>query len=230
MSKNIVLRGVANYMYVFKPRKDESGDDDAASKEPRYECTLSFDKDAPMLDLAGKPLKDGTTQKEAIDAAVLAVAEEKFGDKAASMIKKGTLEIAIKDGDDLDEDSKDFENFANCWTITARRNESLGQPGVVDQDVERIIDQTEIYSGCEINMSMSVFYYYYPRNKPESKAMKRGISFGLNHVQKVADGERRGGGGTRIEDDFRPLAGAKKGNKPKGKPKSDDDDDENPFG
>lgn len=67
------------------------------------------------------------------------------------------------------------------------------RPGIVDQQVNPIMDQTEVYSGCYARVSMNAFAF----NSNGSK----GISFGLNHVQKIKDGEPFGNV-TRAEDDF----------------------------
>lgn len=67
------------------------------------------------------------------------------------------------------------------------------KPGIVDRDLQPILDTTEVYSGCYARVSMNA----YPFNAQGSK----GVSFGLNHVQKLADGEAFGNV-TKAEDDF----------------------------
>jgi hypothetical protein len=67
------------------------------------------------------------------------------------------------------------------------------RPGIVDQSVQPIIDQSEVYSGCYARVSMNAF--------PFSASGNKGVSFGLNHVQKLADGEPFGSI-TKAEDDF----------------------------
>ena len=70
------------------------------------------------------------------------------------------------------------------------------KPGIVDRDVQPILDPTEVYSGCYARVSINAF--------PFSASGNKGVSFGLNHVQKLADGEPFGSI-TRAEDDFEPL-------------------------
>lgn len=72
------------------------------------------------------------------------------------------------------------------------------RPGIVDQDLQSILDSTEVYSGCYARVSINAFPYNTQGNK--------GVSFGLNHVQKVADGEPLGGR-SRATDDFDSVAG-----------------------
>jgi hypothetical protein len=75
----------------------------------------------------------------------------------------------------------------------------------VDRSVQPILDSSEVYSGCYARVSINAFAYNTNGN--------RGISFGLNHVQKTRDGDFLGGR-TRAEDDFEALEDAD----------SDDDD------
>lgn len=70
------------------------------------------------------------------------------------------------------------------------------KPGVVDRSVQPILDSTEVYSGCYAKASINAF--------PYNTKGKKGVSFGLNHLMKVADGEPLGGR-SRAEDDFDPM-------------------------
>jgi hypothetical protein len=76
---------------------------------------------------------------------------------------------------------------------------SKTRPGVVDENVQPILDETAFYSGCYARASVQAYAY--------EQAGNRGVSFGLRNIQKVADGEPLGGR-TRPEDDFAPVEGA----------------------
>ena len=95
----------------------------------------------------------------------------------------------VRDGDDEDTLEKNPE-YEGCWYMSVG---SRTRPNVVDQDVNPILDSTQVYSGCYARVSMNAFPYSY--------SGKKGVSFGLNHVQKLADGEAFGGR-SRAEDDF----------------------------
>ena len=110
------------------------------------------------------------------------------------------LKTPLRDGDDERPDQPEYEN---CYFINAS---SKTAPGVVDKDVQPILDSTEIYSGCYARASVN-FY-------PFSKAGNKGIACGLNNVQKIADGDYLGGR-SRAEDDFDAI---------------EDDDDEDFLG
>lgn len=58
---------------------------------------------------------------------------------------------------------------------------STNRPGIVDQDVKAIIDPSKLYAGCWVIADVNPYYYDQKGN--------RGVAFGLNHIQLVADGE-----------------------------------------
>lgn len=76
---------------------------------------------------------------------------------------------------------------------------STQKPGVVDQNVQTIIDESEFYGGCWAKASVSAYAYDQKGN--------RGVSFGLGNIQKVKDGDAFGNR-TKPEDDFKPVANA----------------------
>jgi hypothetical protein len=67
------------------------------------------------------------------------------------------------------------------------------RPGLVDQQRQDIIDPTEFYAGCYARAEVNAYVY--------DQAGNRGVSFGLNNLQKMADGEPLGGR-SRPEDVF----------------------------
>src|SRR5690606_15555514 len=95
----------------------------------------------------------------------------------------------IKDGDDEDVVEKNPE-YAGHWVFNASAST---KPGIVDRELNEILDADQIYSGMYARVSVNCFPY---KNKGNV-----GVSFGLNHVQKIADGEFLGGR-SRPEDDF----------------------------
>lgn len=126
---------------------------------------------------------------DALRAAEKAAAEagkaSKFGGKIPA-----NLGSIIRDGDEF---AEDYPERAGHWFMTVSANK---KPRVVDQDVHPIIDESELYSGCYARASLNAFPYNTANNK--------GVSFGLNHLQKVNDGEPLGGF-SRPEDDFEAL-------------------------
>ena len=70
-------------------------------------------------------------------------------------------------------------------------------PQVVDKDVQPILDQSEVYSGCYGRISVN--FYGFNNNG------NRGIAAGLGNIQKLRDGESLGGR-SNAEEDFDVVA------------------------
>lgn len=73
---------------------------------------------------------------------------------------------------------------------------SSQRPGVVDQNVQDIIDESQFYAGCYARASVNAYAYDQKGN--------RGVSFGLGNIQKVRDGEPLGNR-AKPEQDFAPI-------------------------
>ena len=71
---------------------------------------------------------------------------------------------------------------------------------IVDRNKADILNAGEIYSGCYCKVNLNA----YARTRTDNK----GISLGLNGVQKIKDGERIGGGGGPSVDDMFEASGA----------------------
>lgn len=104
--------------------------------------------------------------------------------------KPKKIKSVIKDGD---EDADEYPEREGHWYMSVRSNT---RPQVVDASVQPIIDASEVYSGMYGRVSINAF--------PYSHAGNTGVGFGLNNVQKTADGESLAGGST-AEEDFDAL-------------------------
>lgn len=76
------------------------------------------------------------------------------------------------------------------------------RPGLVDANVQPIIDETQFYAGCYARAQVNAYYYDQKGNK--------GVAFGLSNVQKMRDGESLSGR-MKAEDAFEAVAGADAG-------------------
>ena len=83
--------------------------------------------------------------------------------------------------------------------ITFKTEEKNGRPGLVDQNMQRIIEESAFYPGCYARATVNPYAWTYMG--------KSGISFGLQNLQKVGDGEPLGGGRSKAEDDFSTVTG-----------------------
>lgn len=112
----------------------------------------------------------------------------KFGAKAGSM----NLHSPFRDQAD-----KQFEGYEpGCVYFNAT---SKQRPGVKLRDARTDATEDDIYPGCWALVTVRPFAF-------ESKA-KKGVSFGLQNVMKLAEGERFGGGGARAEEEFEAIEG-----------------------
>ena len=97
------------------------------------------------------------------------------------------LKTPLRDGDT---DRPDDEAYVGCYFLNANSRQA---PQVVDRKVQPILDQSEVYSGCYCNVSVTFYGYNSNGN--------RGIAAGLGNIQFVKDGEALGGR-TKAADEF----------------------------
>lgn len=90
----------------------------------------------------------------------------------------------------------DYAGFEDGWHFI--RLKSKFQPGVVDQRLQQVIDPALVYSGCWAHVDTNAYAY--------DNQFGKGISFGLNNVQFVRDGDRLDGRAA-ISDVFEPIEG-----------------------
>lgn len=154
-----------SYAHLFQPVAAQEGG------QPKYSVSIIIPKeDTETVEKFRKAFEDAKNTNAAF-----------FGGSVPKMLKGG-----LRDGDA----ERDDEAYAGCYFINAN---STNKPGVVDADMNAILDPNEVYSGCYARVSVTM----YPYNTQGSK----GIACGLNNVMKVADGDRLGGG-TSPEQDF----------------------------
>ncbi|QAA31224.1 DUF2815 family protein [Clostridium manihotivorum] len=157
-----------SYAHLFEPHAIEGN-------EPKYSVSVIISK-------------TDTDTLKAIKEAVNEAKEQgkgKWGGKVPPNLK-----TPLRDGD---AERPDDEAYANCYFLNAS---SKNKPGIVDANVQPILDATEVYSGCYARLTLN-FY-------PFSASGNKGIAAGLGNVQKLEDGEPLGGF-TRAEDDFEAL-------------------------
>lgn len=166
MAKVITGRVRFSYANVFEPTAIEEG------QTPKYNISILIDK----------------SDKKTIDKINAAIEEAKEEGKkkwGGTIPKK--LKLPLRDGD---EEREEDEAYQGHFFINAN---STKKPGIVDADLNPIMDKDEFYSGCYGRASIN-FY-------PFDAAGNKGIAVGLNNLQKMEDGERLAGGSS-AEDDF----------------------------
>lgn len=176
MSNTIVTGEVRlSYVNVFNPRPSQSGGD------PKYSVTILL----PKSDIATKQAIDAEIQRVLAEAAATT-----FGGQTPV-----SPAIPVYDGDGVRPSGEPFGEECRChWVFTAS---SQIKPEVVDANVQPILSQSQVYSGCYGRVSIRFFAY--------NKAGKKGVGCGLGNVQKLRDGEPLGGG-TTAKQDFGAIA------------------------
>jgi hypothetical protein len=130
------------------------------------------------------PKTDVVTIKK-IEAAIEAAKQvglAKLGGKLAG------VKTPLRDGD---EDRPDDESYAGHMFMSANSNR---RPGVIDANLQDITDDEDFYSGCYGRASVNFYAYNVDKSK--------GISCGLNNLQKLNDGERLGAPKVSAAADF----------------------------
>lgn len=167
-----------SYAHLFQPYAANQG------QEPKYSTTILV----PKTDQDTKAKIDAAIESAKIGGA------SKWGGTVPPQ-----LNVCVHDGDGpRPSDGMPFpEECRGHWIFTAS---SKQPPKVVDLQLNPIMDQNEVYSGCYARVSVDFFAY--------NSNGRKGIGCGLQNVQKLADGTPLGNR-TSAEDDFgAPVAAA----------------------
>lgn len=163
-----------SYAKVFRPEKNSLND------KMEYSLVAIF---PPKADLT-------TLTKSITDAAT-----EEWGADKAKWPKN--LRNPIRKNEEREKDGKlpdGYEPGGHFITL-----KSTQRPGLVDANLQAIIDETQFYSGCFARAQVRPFAYLQKGNA--------GVSFGLQNLQKMADGDPLSGR-QKAEDAFEAVAGA----------------------
>lgn len=170
MATKVVTNKVRfSYVNIFRSRSFSDGQD------AKYSICLLI------------PKEDTVTVKKlkaAIDEAVQEGIASKWGGK-----KPANLKLPLRDGDE--ERAEEAPEYEGMYFLNAN---STQKPGIVDKDLNEILDPDEVYSGCWGRASINFFPFNSNGNK--------GVGVGLNNIQKLKDGDRLGGARAKAEDDF----------------------------
>lgn len=155
----------ASYAFVLSPRPTEAG------KKPKYGVCMMFPKNKPENKEFLRKLKIACER----------LAKEKYPQGIPRKVNYWPL----RDGDT----ERDGEEFKGMYFLNAG---SYRRPGIVDKDLNPIMDEEEFYSGCWARATIVPFFYDTNGNK--------GVAIGLNNLQKLRDDETLAGGSSAEED------------------------------
>lgn len=158
--------------------------------DPTFSITMMFDKKN----------KDQMTDLKKIHKMAELAFKDKWPDpkKAPRVPLLGDDKSPIKDADKnknsqgvpLNEKNPEY---AGHYILRASCKEDY-PPTVIDRSRQEILKKSEIYGGCICRVNFNAFAYDHTMNK--------GVTFGLNGVQKWEDGESFGGGRPPVDSMF----------------------------
>lgn len=171
-----------SYPSVFKPRKNDLNGKDEYSVQALFAPGENLDKlkEAAKAACEKKWGKDATKWPPNL--------RSPFRDQADRAKKNEKGDMVLPEG---------YVAGAKYLNLKSER-----KPGVVDGQVQPILDQTHFYAGCYAIAVVEAYAYDQKGN--------RGVSFGLQHLQKVADGEPFGNR-VKVEDAFAPISASTEG-------------------
>lgn len=171
---------VINYPNLFKAVKNDMGE----VVKWEYTCVALFPFNADLAKL-----------REVAKQAVV----KQWGDDPKKWPKKLKSPFRLQDEKekDLDDGSKVMPEgyFKGAYFMNLK---SQNKPKVFTPGLKLMEDPTEIYSGCIVKASLSVYAY--------DKKGNQGVAFGLQMVQKIKDGEPLSGR-AKPEECFAPISG-----------------------
>jgi hypothetical protein len=152
---------------VFEKRSFNEG-------EPKFSVMAVFD-----------PSSFGKAETAAFKR-LQAAANEAAKDKLRKPLSDGAVRSPFRDGAEKEHLEGIEAGFIFITLSTKLR------PGVIDRDMQPIIDEEVFYPGCYARATVNAYAY---------DNVSKGVAFGLQNIQKIGDGENLTGR-TKAEDDF----------------------------
>jgi hypothetical protein len=130
-----------------------------------------------------------TAKLDALQKEAEVVAREKWGDKMPK-----NLRSPFRLNEELE---APIEGVGDDWVVMSFSANEDRRPGLVDAKLQDIIDDTDVYSGAWYRAQVRAFAYDTAGNK--------GVSFGLQNVQKLRDDDPLGNGRVPANKAFEPV-------------------------
>ena len=171
MSTKVITGKVRfSFVNIFEPKEDKNGGN------PKYSVTLLI------------PKSDTATLGKIKEA--MAEARENFCERNGATALPQKPNHTLHDGDGVRDSGDPYgPECKGCYVITVS---SKQKPVIVDNFRNPITDPGEVYSGCYGRAAIN--FYGYNANG------KKGISAGLQSIQKLSDGEALGGSRGSADD------------------------------
>ena len=130
-----------------------------------------------------------TAKLDALKKEAEAAAKEKWGDKIPK-----TLRSPFRTNEELE---NPIVGIGDDWVVMTFSANEDRRPGIVDAKLQDIIDDSDVYSGAWYRAQVRAFAYENAGNK--------GVSFGLQNVQKLRDDDPIGSGRIPASKAFEPV-------------------------
>lgn len=130
-----------------------------------------------------------TAKLDALKKEAESVAREKWGDKIPK-----TLRSPFRTNEELE---NPIPGIGDDWVVMTFSATEDRRPGIVDAKLQDIIDDADVYSGAWYRAQVRAFAYENAGNK--------GVSFGLQNVQKLRDDDPLGNGRIPASKAFDPV-------------------------
>jgi len=176
--------GVLSYPHLFEPVAGEDGG------KKKYSMALVLGEEA-----------QATVLFRELKAAAKALGVVKWGDKFEAMVLADQLHWPFK----KDKAGKypsvpnaivmNFRSDTPPGLVSRRKQVSgpdIGKPTIITEAMQITGQEDEMYPGCLVQVVVSPFVF--------DKGMKKGVSFGLNNVQKTGEGARIDGKRAATDD------------------------------
>ena len=163
LSENEVITPIAILSYPHLFEPNAYNDGD----KPKYRATLVFPPE----------VQETPEFERMIDATEFAAIDEWGESKTAKLNKAGKLRFPFLQDEDDESDYPEGSYFIRATTTR--------QPTILRWDKEEIEDPEQMYPGALVRAYLVAKAY--------THKMNRGVSFYLQHIQKVGDGERLAG-------------------------------------
>jgi len=168
----ITPEAIISYPNLYEPKTARG------AAKAKYSCALIFTKDANLKEMK---------------LAIIATAKEKYGEKAVDMIRDGSLWTPFR----KDVESKGYDVVGGVEFLNVRTER---KPGVVSEVPDPknegkptpIEDPDVVYAGCIVRASVRPYCF--------DVEGKKGVTFGLNNVQYIRDGEHLDGRSSAQEE------------------------------
>jgi hypothetical protein len=194
MARIITPEAIASYPNIFHPQP-VSAEDAAQGKKPKYGVALVFPADADLKSLKQTAIKAAQDRwGDKLKGAKMVTLETQHG--PATFLQAGKLRVRLpwRDQEDVIAD-KGYPAGSTLINVRSDR-----KPGVVNTIPDPnnggkptvVTDEAAIYPGVIIRASLSAFTYDNSGNS--------GVTYGLENVQIVRDGDRLDGGANATDE------------------------------